>query len=479
MMNIYEVIKQEAVERGTTQAALKDGSNDLSYSILFQRVENVAEDLRDKGVSNSNRVALFCGDSIDYVISSLAILSLRAVVIPVPPSSAEHEVDALLERIEPDFLFFDQALCAREGVSVSAELFVEKKMLLLKLEGGTTPEGFAELNPAFVRFSSGTTGQSKGVLLSHEAIVERTDAADRGLEITAADTVLWVLSMSYHFVVSILLFLRRGATICLCYDNFPLALLDSVRTGEGTFIYASPFHYYTMCQSPGFTPDSLKNIRMAISTAMKLPDEVARAFADKFNFELTEAYGIIEVGLPFLNCTPREARGSVGRILPDYEMKLENEDDEGIGEICIRGKGIFNAYVSPWEVFPKDGWFNAGDLGRIDPDGNLFIAGRKKSLINFIGMKIFPDEVEAVLNAHPCVAESLVYGEQHPHYGQLPCARIVRCGDVDEAALKRYCLGELSPHKAPKSISFVGSLPKTPSGKLVRNGQMNGDNDET
>jgi len=331
MMNIYETIKRESELRGTDKTALKDGRRELSYSTLFQRVENVAESLRGKGIAEGSRVALFCGDSIDYVISSLAILSLQAVVIPVPPSSAEHEVDALLERIEPDFLFFDQGLCNRDGDPIRADQLVEKELLLVKLEGGEPPDGFAELNPAFVRFSSGTTGQSKGVLLSHDAIIERTDAADKGLEITSDDKVLWVLSMSYHFVVSILLFLRRGATICLCYDDFPLALLESVKRGEGTFIYAAPFHYYAMCSSDGFTKDILKNIRMAISTSMKLQDDVACAFADKFGFELTEAYGIIEVGLPFINRTPRKTRGSVGRILPDYEMKLLHEDKEGFG----------------------------------------------------------------------------------------------------------------------------------------------------
>jgi long-chain acyl-CoA synthetase len=404
------------------------------------------------------------------VIGSLAVLSLQAVVVPVPPSSAEHEVEDLLARIDADFLFFDKALCPREGIEVSPERFVEKQMLLSRREAGEPSSGFRELNPAFVRFSSGTTGQSKGVLLSHEAIHERTDAADVGLGITASDSVLWVLSMSYHFVVSILLFLRRGATICLCYDDFPLALLDSVKGGEGTFIYAAPFHYYAMCTSNGFAPDSLQNIRMAISTSMKLQEDVARAFAEKFGFELTEAYGIIEVGLPFIRRARYTARGSVGRILPDYEVKLLHEDNESIGEICIRGKGMFNAYVSPWKVFEKGDWFNAGDLGRIDGDGNLFISGRKKSLINFMGMKVFPDEVEAVLDAHPCVAESLVYGEPHPRYGHLPCAKVVLCGEIDAGRLKAYCLRELSPYKVPKSIVFVESLPKTPSGKLSRDG---------
>jgi len=472
MKNIYQIIKQEAVKRGKDKVVLKDGRRTLSYSALFQGVEKAAEYLCAEGVSKGRRVALLCADSIDYVISSLAVLSLQAVVVPVPPSFAEHEIDVLLDRISVDFLFFDFALSNRGGDPVPADLFIEKEMRLSRFEHGEPPAEFLELNPAFVRFSSGTTGPSKGVLLSHEALIERTDAANKGLKITASDIVLWTLSMSYHFVVSILLFLRCGATICLGHDNFPFSLLDFIRKGDGTFMYASPFHYHTMCESSRFTPDSLKNIRMAVSTAVKLPDTVAHAFAGKFGFELTEAYGIIEVGLPFLNRSPRKIRGSVGRILPDYEMKLVNEDDEGIGEICIRGKGMFSAYVSPWKIFPENSWFNTGDLGRIDANGNLYILGRRKSVINFMGMKIFPDEVESVLNTHPCVRESLVYGESHPHCGQIPCARVVAIGDIDETALKQYCLTELSPHKVPQRITFVDHLPKTPSGKLCRDNRF-------
>lgn len=468
MMNIYEVIKDEAAGRDAGRTALKDGRNGLPYSELFVRVDRLAAALAKRGIAAGKRVALFCGDSIDYVLGSLAVLSLNAVVIPVPATSAEHEVDALLERIEIDFLFFDETLCGRKGEALLAELFVEKPMRLAELAAVPPSRAFLEMNPAFIRFSSGTTGQSKGVLLSHEAIVGRTDAADKGLEVTAADTVLWVLSMSFHFVVSILLFLRRGATIYLCYDHFPLALQEAVKAGEGTFIYAAPFHYYTMCTSGAFLPDCLTNVRMAISTSMKLPDETAEAFANKFGFELTEAYGIIEVGLPFLNRSPRTARGAVGKILPDYELELRNPDANGIGEICLRGKGMYNAYVSPWHPLESGDWFNTGDLGRLDADGNLYLVGRKKNMINFMGMKVFPYEVEAILNSHPAVAESLVYGEPHPRYGQLPCAKIVLCGDVDEMELRRYCLSELSPYKAPKSFSFVRVLPRTASGKLIR-----------
>jgi long-chain acyl-CoA synthetase len=317
---------------------------------------------------------------------------------------------------------------------------------------------------------------SKGVVLSHEAIIERTDAADKGMQITPEDTVLWVLSMSYHFVVSILLFLRRGATIVLCSDRFPEALIEGVTVHRGTFIYASPFHYNLLSRTDLLTGESLQQVRMAISTAMKLPEKVAEAFSGKFGFELTEAYGIIEVGLPFIKLSGgSEKRGSVGKALPNFELRLDDLDAEGVGAIYIKGPGMLDAYFSPWQGrgdILQDGWFRTGDLGKIDQDGFLFIVGRDKDVINFVGMKIFAQEVEAVINQHPGVAESLVYGTPHSQYGELPTANIVLNAEQDEKTvldnLKRFCYQRLAQYKVPKEFQIVDALPKTASGKIKR-----------
>ena len=323
------------------------------------------------------------------------------------------------------------------------------------------------MEPAFVRFSSGTTGTSKGVLLTHSAIVERTDAADRALQITAEDTILWVLSMSFHFVVSILLFLRRGATICLCSELFPFSFLSAVSKHACTFIYATPFHYQTLVETKSIDPENLRTIRMAISTAMKLPVETATAFHDRFGIELQEAYGIIEVGLPFVNSSVTTAVGSVGQVLPDYDVELRNTDESGVGEVFLRGPGMYAAYLHPWNPREPGDWFATGDTGRIDENGFLYLLGRSKNLINFAGMKVFPYEVEDVLNRFPGVRASLVYAEPHPRYGQLPCAK-VEGEDIDSSQLQRFCYEHLESYKVPKKIEVVDSLERTDSGKIKR-----------
>ncbi len=474
-MNIYLTIRKET-EQHRDRTAVIEGAMSVSYEQLFASVDRVAASLRAAGVGgDAERVGVLCADSIDYIIAGLAVLSLPAVVIPISPDQPRSEIESILDRISVQYVLSEQGVHGLPGSSpFPSDGFVNRNFSFCRRDvTNAPPPEYASLNPAFIRFTSGTTGASKGILLSHETILDRTDAADRGMRITPEDRVLWVLSMSFHFVVSILLFLRRAATIVICSRQFPESLIDGITNRQGTFIYASPFHYTVLARSGLLSGDALKNIRMAISTAMKLPATVAEEFRTKFGFELTEAYGIIEVGLPFMNLSGDSAkRGSVGKPLPDYELSIRNADASGAGDIWLRGKGMLDAYFSPWadrSRILQGGWFRTGDLGKNDDDGFLFILGREKGVINFAGMKVFADEVESVLNQHPRVAESLVYAVPHPQYGQLPMAKVVlKDGSADTAELRRFCYQRLSSYKVPKDFEFVDALPKTASGKIKR-----------
>lgn len=477
-MNIFDVIKYETAGLDQ-QTAVIEGQTRISYGELIIAAEQVADLLKSLGVSRFQRVGLLAEDSIDYIIASLAVLSCSAVIVPVAPEQSAEEVDEIINRIDLDCLLAEaRFLKGKQHTMLPAVGFTSKEFgLMQRTASMTLPPDYYSSNPAFIRFSSGTTGASKGVLLSHESIFDRTEAADKGMQITPEDTVLWVLSMSFHFVVTILLFLRRGATLVLCSHRFPEALIDGILVHRGSFIYASPFHYNLLSRTDLLAADSLKQVRMAISTAMKLPEQTAEAFYNRFGFELTEAYGIIEVGLPFIKVSGgREKRGSVGRALPDFELWLESQDAEGVGEIFIKGKGLLDAYFSPWQKrdeLLKDGLFKTGDLGKIDSDGFLFIVGRGKDVINFVGMKIFSQEVESVINQHPQVKESLVYGVPHPQYGELPTADVVLLDSGGEGAaliadLRRFCYQKLARYKVPKEFNFVASIPKTASGKIRR-----------
>ena len=479
-LNLVDTIRHET-EPYQGRAAFVEGQRSITYAELFRNVKYFANALKQMGVRRLHRVGLLCNDGIDYVIASLAALSLYAVIVPISPKQTQKEIQTAIERIDLDFIIVETDLFSGDGQKpILGDGVVTTAFALVRRTTVVDPPAdYASINPAFIRFSSGTTGVSKGVLLSHETIIARTDAANRALEISARDTVLWTLSMSYHFVVSILLFLRRGATTVLCANSLPDALIDGLTRLEGTFVYAAPAHYDLLSRCEQLSENAMKKIRLAISASEKLPLHVAERFVRRFGVELSEAYGIIEVGLPCVRLSGGlSAMGSVGKALPDYKIRLDGQDIDGVGEIFIRGKGMLDAYCSPWQdrkKILKDGWFRTGDLGRMDGDGFLHIVGRNEDVINLAEVKIFAQEIEAVINSHPAVAESLVYGEPHPDqdHVKLLVSKVVlrdsRSDDDDELdELRRFCLRSLESHQIPQKIIVVDSLPKTISGKLKR-----------
>jgi len=477
MKNIVETIQLER-SAYLDKLAFVHGKRRVTYAELLTVVDTVSVELRKISVKAGNRVAFICEDSIDYVILSLAVLKLSAVIVPVPFASSKEEIQMVLKEVKVNFLIFERGVyVSRKAKRLKTKSCLDKEFLFLwRASGENPPAEFFNMNPAFIRFSSGTTGAYKGVVISHEAIIQRTDAADKGLRVTSDDTILWVLSMSFHFVVTILLFLRRGARIILTGNSFPDGLLTALKENRPNFIYASPIHYHLLARLETIPREELATVRIAVSTAVELPFEIAKMFRAKFGFELSQAYGIIEVGLPFINISQAVSkRGSVGRILPDYRIKLINQNNAHKGEICLKGKGFFSAYFSPWKSAREilDGsWFNTGDIGKIDNDGFLFILGRTKNLINFNGMKIFPAEVEFVLRRYALIQEALVYGLPHSEYGNLPVADIVLRKEhkksFDAQDLRAFCYQYLAKYKVPKEFRCVEKLEKTLSGKLKR-----------
>jgi long-chain acyl-CoA synthetase len=478
-MNIVEVIRRETIlVQG--KIALVEGERAVTYGDLLEKVAALRHLLAGKGIVTGQRIALRCADGIDYVIGSLGLLECGAAVVPVADSLTESEIRETIERIDVAGILTHVTLpgmCGDEGGEPIGELFRWHS----RESGSEMDVRCKALGAAFIRFSSGTTGESKGVLISHRSVVERTDAANRGLAISERDVILWVLGMSHHFVVSILLFLRRGATIIVANRQFPFSILDAVEKHPINFIYGSPVHYYLLACAEIVSPEMLKNVRMAISTSMKMPAEISESFVKKFGFAPAEAYGIIEIGLPFINTEPGVGgRQTVGRILPDYQLRIVHPDEHGIGEVEIKGKGMFDAYCWPWRLREEclaDGWFQTGDLGKVDESGRLSLLGRSKTVIVCAGMKVFPEEVEEVINSLPGVQESLVLGREHSQYGQTVIALVVVNGDVEDPeqaieSLRAHCCARLSSYKVPVEFLAVESLTKTSSGKLVRSGKV-------
>ncbi len=477
-MNVLDSIRATAGHQPAHTAVI-EGHRRTSYRALLDRVDEMARAWQSKGLASGQRVAFVYPDGTEYIVGSLAILSLGAAVVPVSPTLMADDAVRVIRDLDvhwvistPDDPVWRVAEADKWPILWRGDSFV----VAGRTAASTTRPGYEEIAPAFIRFTSGTTGSSKGVVLSHQTIIERTDAADRGLSITPDDVVLWVLSMSFHFVVTILLFLRRGATLVLCQQPFPGALVDGIRFHGGTFLYASPFHYHLLAAASGLEPDELKRVRSAVCTATKLPSAIADACAKRLGLELAEAYGIIEVGLPFVQRTPAPARrGSLGVPLPDYARALPIRTPMAWVRSCCRGPACWMPTSRRGARVPRF-WMVAGftpaTWAASTMDGSLRIVGRSKHVINFNGMKVFPDEVEKVLARHSAVNECRVVGDQHPLHGQIPAAEVVVDPGQDPAVvfvqLAEMCARQLAPFKRPRDYRAVTSLPRTASGKIRR-----------
>ncbi|MGJ8644963.1 MAG: class I adenylate-forming enzyme family protein [Luteolibacter sp.] len=463
-MNIVaEIRKQDHGER----VAIAGESGEVSFDALFGAVDEISARLRALGCFQRGkvpRVGVIFPNGAGYMVVALAVLDAGGCFVPVPDELTKAEREALISETGLEVL----VVSVEEGFELPLGL---GRAEVREFEVGEVKfpvEEFDGLNPAFIRFSSGTTGASKGVVLSHESLLERITAANGGLGLSAGDKVLWTLPMAHHFAVTIVLYLYHGVTTVLETSNRPDLLFQAARESGTHLLYGSPFHFAQLaqCREAGRLPE----LRMAISTASALSGEVAEAFRERFELPVTQALGIIEVGLPILNKGHAEdLPEALGQPLPGYEVKVAED-----GELLLKGPGMFDAYLVPWQRragILRDGWFCTGDLAELLEDGTVVMKGRKKSVINVGGMKVFPEEIEAVLNTHPAVARSRVFAEKHPTLGSFPCAEVILKEGEEMPPIREIrscCMEKLASYKIPLKFSEVGSIELTASGKVKR-----------
>jgi long-chain acyl-CoA synthetase len=476
-MNIVDRI---AMRASAERPALMADGVVLGYGELLDRVSQVAGVLRGLPAFRRGgvpRIGLACHSGVDYIVLALAILKTGACLVPVADELTADERAELLERTGPHAVLLGRGIAWRRHEAAEITSLDGVAWLDLGEPDFAREAEFTALDPAFIRFSSGTTGRSKGVILSHRRLEERVVSANAALGICPGDRVLWMLPMAHHFAVSIILYLYHGACTVIGEDHLATQVLDLAKRSGATVIYGSPFHYALLAADNG--DYRWPQLRLAVSTAAPLPAATAAAFASRFGKPLVQGLGIIEIGLPLLNTGGAEEEPTaVGRPLPAYDVELR--DEEGVpvsagrvGELWVKGPGMFDAYLSPWQTAAEvcvAGWFPTGDLAETDAAGRVFIRGRKKSVINVSGMKVFPEEVEAVIERHPEVERCRVFGVRHAVLGSVPAVEVIPAAGShpDPRALVAWCRGRLSPYKIPARVSLVPSLPLTASGKIRR-----------
>jgi len=463
-MNIAEEIFKRAVAEST---AVIEKDTVFTYGFLDSRSKEAAERLKQRhGFLSTARIGLTGTDSVDYIVFSLAILRAGGCFVPIAPELSRAEAEE-----QSRALYLDGILDASQGL---------KNPAFTSLSHPDCPwrEGYEALNPALIRFSSGTTGEAKGILLSHETLRDRILTANAGLGIDSSDRILWVLSMAHHYAVSILLYLYHGATIILPESNRADALLAAATGHSASVLYGAPFHFVML--TAGEWHPEWPTLRLAVSTTAGMAQETAETFKAIYGVFPAQALGIMEAGLPFINYdASAEKPGSVGRPQPAVMTRILDEHGAPVasgtaGRLEILCPGMFDAYLSPWRprsaVTCEGGWFSTGDIAQADEEGYHYLKGRTKSVISVGGMKFFPEEVEEVLITHPGVSEARVTAREHPTFGAVPEAEIVLSNKVEltDIDLMKHCKSRLARYKIPTRFTYVETIPKTVTGKIQR-----------
>lgn len=429
----------------------RPGLAPISYGALAEGAARLAALLRAKGVAPGDRVAVQSEKSPEAVMLYLAILRAGAVLLPLNTAYTQAEIDYFLADAEPALFVTDAVALAAEAASLSPLDAVH--------------EGSPNALAAIV-YTSGTTGRSKGAMLSHGALAANGLALTEAWGLRDSDVLLHALPI-YHvhglFIALHCVFLSGSRMIWLprfddevVIDQLPRA---SVMMGV-------PTYYARLLANPRFTRQATGSMRVFISGSAPLLPSVFDEFEARTGQRLLERYGMSEAAIITSNPLVGERlAGSVGYPLPGVDLRVA---DDGI--VQIKGPSVTSGYwrnpAKTAEAFTSDGYFITGDVGRQDEDGRLWLSGRISDLIISGGLNVYPKEIELVLDELPGVVESAVIGLPHPDFGEAVAA--VVAGEGDEAAVIAAARAQLAAFKCPKRVFFVGALPRNAMGKVLK-----------
>jgi long-chain acyl-CoA synthetase len=491
-MNLSEIIDGHDAD----STALISRGRATTYGQLRAQVGAMRGALARHGVGKGDVVVLLCGNSRYFVVSYLAALGVGAVVAPLNPASPAPEIEGELHAVSPTMVVVEPAAYEAWG-KVSSQTRGAVRVVVATeghgIEGALTIDGFLEGEPAPVvdvepghpavyMFTSGTAGSPKAAVLTHNNLLVNIRQANVAEHIESSDVVFGVLPLFHIFGLNVVIgtTLAGGACLVLVQRFDPVATMETIAERGVTVLPGAPSLWAALGQLDHDSPHVFDSVRLALSGAAKLPEQISQSFSARFGLRIQEGYGLTEASPVVTTSIGMEwTPGSIGRPVPGIELRLVDENGEDVlvgdaGEIWIRGENIFSGYLNDPEatarVLTKDGWLRTGDIAVVDDGGHLYMVDRAKDLIIVSGFNVYPAEVEGVLAGHPDVAEVAVVGTAHPHTGEAVRAYVVSRNGVhlDEDALVEYCRTKLARYKCPSKVLFVDALPRNVSGKVQR-----------
>jgi long-chain acyl-CoA synthetase len=492
-LNLASVLQASAADH-PERPALRLDARVLSYRELDRQARSVATALRDRGLAPGSHVALMIPNVPEFTIAYFGILYAGCTVVPLNVLLSPPEVRYLLEDSESPLLVAHPLFQAparagaREagvplvwagGEAEGGEPFADL-VGAAPLEG---PHSTAPDDTAVILYTSGTTGKPKGAELTHAnlllncaLVVPRLLPVDPGL------VALATLPLFHSFGQTCIqnATLAAGASFTLLPRFTPEKALEIIERDRVSLFAGVPTMYFAILHLEGAQRYDTSSLRYCMSGGSAMPVEVMKAFEERYSVAILEGFGLSETSpVASFNTLGRPRKvGSIGYPVWGVEMCILDDHDRPLpdgerGEIAIRGHNVMKGYWKRPDATKealRSGWFHSGDIGYRDSDGAYFIVDRKKDMIIRGGFNVYPREVEEVLYAHPDIVEAAVVGVPHESHGEEVKAIVVAAKGrtlTDEDVIE-YCKRSLAAYKYPRLVEFRESLPKGPTGKILK-----------
>ncbi len=441
----------DAARRRPDHPALVWDGGALSWRDLEARAAGMARRLAREKVGAGDIVALLLPNTWGLAAALWGGLALGATVVPLNPLLAADERERILGHLGP------RAVVDTAPAEETAE---------------TLPIAPA-VAPGIILYTSGSTGQPKGAVLSHAALAVANESwAGPVMGLTAADRVLAVLPLAHSFGLNgaLLAPLLAGVTVVLQERFMPEDTLRAIARHRATVFPGVATMFARILESPALEGADLSSLRLAVSGAAPCPWALASEWRRRTGVRIVRGYGMTELFRPisYLAEEATDRPDSIGRAVPGVELRVVED------ELWIRSPAAMDGYLhAPEEtaaVLAGDGWFRTGDLATISDDGFVSIVGRKRELILRGGYSVVPGEVEQALLGHPAVAEAAVIGVAHPELGEEVAAFVtLRAGArVEPEDLIAFCRERLAGYKYPRRVTVVETMPRSATGKILK-----------
>lgn len=460
--------------------ALIDAGRTLSFAELEALAASTGGSLTRLGVHPGDRVAIASGNDLAFVSTYLGALWAGAVAVPLNPQVPSPVIAEELARVEARVLVCGPAGAAHLGLpgAVAYDALPPGDAMAVEVERDDD-------EVAVLLYTSGTAGMPKAAMLTHGNLAANIGQVlgDPGLAVRSEDRTLGVLPFFHVFGLNVVLgvALTAGAAVVAIEPFDPARAVAAVREHGVTVIAAVPLMYDLFTALPDAPADAFAGVRLAVSGAAALDPARARAFTERYGLDIHEGYGLTEAA-PIVTSTAAGGatrHGSIGPSVPGVEVRLVDANGHDVvagdpGEIWVRGPNVFAGY---WEdpeatarVITPDGWLRTGDVAVADADGYLSLVDRLKDLIIVSGFNVYPVEVEEALLTHDAVADAGVAALPDARTGEAVGAWVVANPGmtIDPDALRTHVGARLARYKVPTRVTIVGSLPRSPAGKLLR-----------